>query len=181
MAHLNFHESGPLPLATSWIFQINFINIFALCGFCVFNFSTSRLLVSHSLSSYCSLVPLCYVFTWKPLALMSIFFWSFNCNIAKPGTRIVGSSMVFDHCTFEQATQTQCSRSGQSCGFESVVWLWIWSWEDLCWLSKQSAECGWNALSSCVASQLVVASSSCWCEPPNILFILGVTVGSIRR
>ena len=109
------------------------------------------------------------------------FFWSFNCNIAKPGTRIVGSSMVFDHCTFEQATQTQCSRSGQSCGFESVVWLWIWSWEDLCWPSKQSAECGWNALSSCVASQLVVASSSCWCEPPNILFILGVTVGSIRR
>ena len=47
------------------------------CGFCIMNFSTSCLLVSHSLSSRCPLVLICFVFTWKSLASTSIFLWSF--------------------------------------------------------------------------------------------------------
>ena len=42
--------------------------------FCILNFSTSCPLVSHALP--CLLVPLCYVLTWKPLALSLIFLWS---------------------------------------------------------------------------------------------------------
>ena len=34
-----YHDSGPSPLAISWIFQTNSINLFALCGFCILSFS----------------------------------------------------------------------------------------------------------------------------------------------
>ena len=78
-----FHDIGPLPLATSWIFQTIFINIFALYGSHIPKFST-YILVSHSLPSRCSLVPLCYVFSWKPLTLISMFLWSLFYNIWKP-------------------------------------------------------------------------------------------------
>ena len=61
-----FHDNGPLPLATSWTFQTNFMSLLAPYGFCILNFSTSCLLVSLSLPSRCSLVPLCFVFIWKP-------------------------------------------------------------------------------------------------------------------
>ena len=72
-----FHDSGPFALPTSWILQINFINLFALYDFCILNLSTSCLPIVHSLPSRCSSVPLCCVSTWKPLALTSNFLWSF--------------------------------------------------------------------------------------------------------
>ena len=59
---------------SSWIFQTNFVDIFALYGFRILNFSPSH---SRSLTSHCSLIPLCYAFTWKPLALTPIFLSSF--------------------------------------------------------------------------------------------------------
>jgi hypothetical protein len=108
-----FHDNGPLPLAISWIFQPNFINIFALCGFIIL---TLRLCVSHSLPSHCSWVPLRSMFTCKPLALMSVFL-GFHYNTSKPEASNVGCSMFFDYCTLNQTTQTQCDWSVQSCGF----------------------------------------------------------------
>ena len=46
-----FDDSGPSPLATSWIFQTNFVNLLALCHFWIFTF---HLIVSRSLPSRCS-------------------------------------------------------------------------------------------------------------------------------
>jgi hypothetical protein len=41
VANLESHDNRPSPLATSWIFQTNFMNLFALCGSHIVNFSTS--------------------------------------------------------------------------------------------------------------------------------------------
>ena len=72
-----FHNIGHLPLAPVWIFQTDFISLLAICDFNNLTFSTSCLLVLHSLPFRCPLVPLCFMFAWKPLALTSIFLWSF--------------------------------------------------------------------------------------------------------
>ena len=72
-----------------------------------------------------SLVPLYYVFTWGPLALMSFFLLVFHYNTSKLKASNANSSLVFEYCTLKQATQTQFSWSAQSRGFESAVWLWI--------------------------------------------------------
>ena len=36
------HDNGPLHLATSWIFQTNFKNVFTLCDFRILNFPPTR-------------------------------------------------------------------------------------------------------------------------------------------
>ena len=49
----------------------------------------------------------------------------FHYNTLKPKANTAGCSMVFDYRTSKQATQTQCSSSTESHGFESVVWCSI--------------------------------------------------------
>ena len=49
----------------------------------------------------------------------------FHYSTSKPEASSVGSSLVFDYYKSKQVTQTQCSCSVQTYGFESVVWLWI--------------------------------------------------------
>jgi hypothetical protein len=56
----------------------------------------------------------------------------FHYNTSKTEASHANSSLVFDCCTWKQATRTQCNWSVQSCGFESVMWLWIWLSEE-CW------------------------------------------------
>jgi len=70
---LQYHNSAPSPLTTSQVSK-PLSKIFS--HYVVFVFSPSQLscfLTSHSLPSWCSLVPLCFVFTWKPSALTSKF------------------------------------------------------------------------------------------------------------
>ena len=69
---IKIKDNWLLPLATSWIFQTNFINHFALCDFHILNLSTSQLPPPH-----CLLVPLCLVFTSKPPPLALIFLRTF--------------------------------------------------------------------------------------------------------
>ena len=64
----HFHDSGPLPKATSWIFQTNFIHLFTLHGFVIS-------LLASSIRVVC--LPVCFVFTLKHVALTSNFLWSF--------------------------------------------------------------------------------------------------------
>jgi hypothetical protein len=63
----------PLRLATSWICQTNVIEKITQCIFHILNFSPA-------LPSHCSLAPICYVFTWKPLPLTSIVSLVFHYN-----------------------------------------------------------------------------------------------------
>ena len=71
--------------------------------------------------------------------------------------------MVFDYSNLKQATQTQCSWSAQSHGFESAMWLWIELWEE-CWLHEQRAERVWSEVSGCCNIWLLVrASKHCLC------------------
>ena len=55
----------------------------------------------------------------------------FHHNTSHLEASNANSSMVFEYCTPKQATQTQCSWSVQSYGFESVAWLWVRVWEVL--------------------------------------------------
>ena len=142
MWHSSMPWSGPSPLATSWIFQINLIIFFALCGFCILNFSTSCLLIAQSLPSRCSLVPLWFVFTWKPLALKSNFLWSFNTisQSQKQAMSIFLWSLIIVHQSNQHKTHAvKCA----------ILWIWMW---DECWPRKQCVVRGWSVVSSCATS-----------------------------
>ena len=112
MILLNWVDVWQTSISWQWTFtSSNFMNLPNQFhkSFCTLWFSYSQLLnflppSLHSLPSCCTLVPFYSVFTWKPLVSISLV-----------------SSLVFEYCTSKQATQTQCSWSAQSCGFESVV------------------------------------------------------------
>ena len=138
-----FHDNEPLPPATSWIFQTNFINIFSLCGgFRLLNFVPPRfpscaflLLLGSSLS--CAYL--------KASSLWRQFFFGLSLQFLKAIIQQCPLILWLDYCTSNQATRTQCSWNAQSHGFESMVirsykWhtglcriqiLWNWFYEVL--------------------------------------------------
>ena len=111
VAHLNFHDSGPLPLATSWIFRTNSIVLFALRGFRILNFSPPRLtyfafLLLMGSSFFCFYLETCI------LEVDSSFL--FHYSTSKPETSIVRSLSSLWLLYIKPTTQTHYSWNAQS-------------------------------------------------------------------
>ena len=116
-------------------------------------FSTSCLLVSHSLPSWCSLVPLCYVFTWKLPTLMSIFLWSFI--IVHQSQMQVVLNLLWSLIIIHQSKQHK----------PNVVGV-IWECSVVVDLIAGRVLVAWVERITCL--EFGVAASGCWRELPNM-------------
>lgn len=81
VANLKFHDSGPLPLVTSRVFQTNFINLFTLCVFCILNFLISSFCVLCVLDIYRSYLLCVYL---EASSFDVNFCKVFHYNTSKP-------------------------------------------------------------------------------------------------
>ena len=136
-----FHKPSNSSKPTWHVANLNFMNLpnrlykyskpisYIVSHFVVFVFSTSQLLILHSLLSWCSLVPLCIHLEASNLYVDC--FLVFLYNTSKLEASYVSSSLAFDNYTSKQATQTpmwlECSIS------------WIRLWEER-WPHEQSTK-----------------------------------------